>query len=265
MSEGFPEADNDVEWLHGTMATATAHLEAVRTDPARLRHAQRRRRLSEGGVAAGVLSVALVAAGIAMQGGGGGAAKTPALTGPTRTSQAPTTAPSSPADLIKPADVSVYDEDDGSEDTPGAAAVLAGTGAWTTNQYCQRFATYEGVVKSTGLVFDLGQATTLADATVDIGIPGAGLEMWAADPSVQAMPAVRPGQPPAGFTKVAAAENAETKTVLTPARPTTTRFVLVWFTTPLPAVPDPDKSIRCAHDDGNLYGDSITAVQFARG
>lgn len=264
MSEGFPEVDQDTEWLHGTMATATAHMEAVRMDPARLRRAQRRRRLSEGGVAAGVLSVALVATGIAMQ-GGGGAAKTPALTGPTRTSQAPTTAPSTAAALIKPVAVGVYDEDDGTEGKPGSDGVLTGTGAWTTNQYCQPFATHAGITKSTGLVFDLGRATTLADSTVDIGIPGAGLEMWVADTSIQTMPAVLPGQPPAGFTKVADAENAAKQTVLTPKVPITTRFVLVWFTHPLPSVPNPDKSIRCAHDDGNRYGDSITAVQFARG
>jgi putative peptidoglycan lipid II flippase len=270
MSEAFPEADGterqDAERLHAVMDRATLHLGAVRVDPARLRRAQRRHRLAEGGVVAGVLSVALVAATVAMHGGGGGTGKLSNTTGPassTSTSAAPTS--QTPANLVLPKAVSVYDSDSGSEGAATVNRLLSGTGAWETNQYCSPFATYAGLRKRTGVVFDLGSPTRIADATVSIGIPGADVEMWVADPSVQSAPAVRPGQAPAGFTKVAAAADAGTTAALSPAQPVTTRFVLVWFTGLLPAVANPSPHIHCAHSDGHLYGDSITGVRFSRG
>jgi hypothetical protein len=271
MSEGFAgsgaggDGDRDAEQLHDVMALATTHIGAVVADRARLRSAQRRHRMAEGGVAAGVLSVALVAATVAMY-GGGGAGKAPVVGGPapTKVSQNPTTVPSA-AKVITPVGVSVYDSDDGSEGNGSAKQLLEGTGAWQTNQYCQDYATSEGLPKSTGLIFDLGAATRFGDVTVSVGIPGANLEMWTADESNTASPGIRPHQPPAGFTKAAGAADTGTTVVLSPAHTVTTRYVLVWFTRTLPAVPNPDASIHCAHSDGHLYGDSITAVRFARG
>jgi hypothetical protein len=263
--QGAGEDSVDGEKLHTVMAHATAHLSAVRVDPTRLRRAQRRRRLSEGGVVAGVLSVALVAAGVVTHTGGPHPAtyKGPAVTSPGPVSQSSTT--SAKSDLVNPVGVAVYDSDDGSEGLALAAKVLTGTGQWETRQYCQTFATYRGLQKSTGLVFDLGAATRIAGATVSIGLPGADMEMWTADTSVTGMPDVRPGQPPAGFTKQASVNAATSTVVFTADHPITTRFVLVWFTHRLPAVPNPDRSIHCLHDDGNLYGDTITKAVFTRG
>ncbi|MEZ0109183.1 hypothetical protein ABH920_003193 [Catenulispora sp. EB89] len=275
MSEGFAgggagaggDGDQDADQLHDVMALATAHLGAVVVDRGRLRRAQRRHRLAEGGVAAGVLSVALVAAMVAMQ-GGGGAAKAPVPVGgpgQTKVSQNPTTVESSAAKGITPVAVSVYDSGDGLEGSDAVKGLLSGTGAWETYQYCQDRATYQGVPKSTGVVFDLGAATSIGEVTVNVGVPGASLEMWTADGSDTAVPGIRPNQPPAGFTKVAGVAEAGTTVVLSPAHPVTTRYVLVWFTGALPVVPNPNPAIACAHDDGRRYGDSITAVRFARG
>ena len=273
MSEDFAGAggdgDQDAEQLHDVMALATAHIGAVAVDHARLRRAQRRHRVAEGGVAAGVLSVALVAATVATVAtqGGGGAGKASAVGGPgrTRVSQSPTTAASSAANVITPANVSVYDSADGLEGATAAKRLLDGTGAWQTYQYCQGRATFEGVPKNTGLIFDLGTATRVGEVTVSVGIPGANLEMWTADDPNAALPAIRPNQPPAGFTKVAGAADVGTTVVLSPAHAVTTRYVLVWFAGAMPTVPNPDLAIHCTHGDGHLYGDSITAVRFARG
>ena len=271
MSEGFPHAGGDdregtdTALLYTAMTQATADIGAVRVDPARLRRAQRRHRLTEGGVVAGVLSAALVAATIALH-GGGGTGKAPAVTRPETTSQSSTTAsPPAQSDSVLPTGISVYDSDNGTEGESTVNQLLAGNGTWTTSQYCQNYATFEGLHKSTGLIFDLGAPTSITSATVSIGFPGADVQMWAADSSDQSPPAVRPGQPPAGFTKVAGATDAAVTTTLSPAQPVTTRYVLVWFTGNLPALPNADPTIHCAHSDGHLYGDSITGVRFGRG
>ncbi|MBS2539663.1 hypothetical protein KGQ20_43665 [Catenulispora sp. NF23] len=274
MSEGFPgkpeagddEFGRDGERLHAVMTQATAHIGPVRVDPARLRRAQRRHRLSEGGVVAGVLSVALVAAAVTMHGGGGGAGKSPAATHTTSTpvSQAPT-APTT-SNRVTPVGVSVYDSDNGTEGKGTVNQLLSGTGAWTTDQYCGKYATHDSMAKDTGVVFDLGGATSIGSVTVNVGTPGASLEMWTADDStVGGPPAIRPGQPPAGFTKVASATDVGSTAVLTPAKPVKTQLVLIWFTGALPPVPNPDDVIHCGHDDGQRFGDSITSVQFTRG
>jgi hypothetical protein len=269
VDEGFEDfedfEDMDAEKLHAVMARASAHIGAVRVDPARMLRARRRRRLSEGGVVAGVLSVALVATGVAMHSGGPHPAtyKGPVATGPGPVSQSTTTAAA--AGGINPVAVAVYDSDDGSEDNAAVAALLAGTAPWETRQYCQDFATQAGVRKGTGLVFDLGAATRVAGMTATIGVPGADMEMWTADPSMTDMPNVLRGLPPEGFTKQAAVNATTSTAVLTAAHPITTRFVLVWFNDRLPAVPNPSAGIHCAHDDGQRYGDSIAKVVFTRG
>jgi hypothetical protein len=214
---------------------------------------------------AGVLSVALVATAIAFHSGPGKTSGATTTTPPSRTLTTARPTPRALPDPVTPIAVSVYDSDDGSEGLGTAGRLLTGGPGWQTNQYCQDYATRGGVLKSTGLIFDLGAPTRITGATVDIGIPGADLELWAADPSVTAWPAVR-HQPPAGFTKVASSPAAHTggTTVFTFAD-VTTRYVLVWFNGRLPVTPNPNRAILCAHSDGNLYGDSITAVRFSRG
>jgi hypothetical protein len=98
---------------------------------------------------------------------------------------------------------------------------------------------------------------------VTIGTAGAAMEMWTADPSVTSAPSVSAGQPPAGFTKVASADPGSTTVTLKAGSPTSTRFVLIWFTKPLPAVPNPDLThIKCGKETGNRYGDSVMSVKF---
>lgn len=260
MSEGF----EDTGHLHTAMTQATAHIGAITLDPARLRRARRRHRLAEGGAVAGVLSVALAATVIAMNGG------------PARTSPGATIVPTKPSQIqtttarqtrvITPTAVSVYDSDNGTEGKSLADQLLAGTGAWQTNQYCQSHATHDGILKGTGLVFDLGAATHPLTVSVDVALPGADMEVWAGDSSVTWPVPVLQGQPPAGFTKAAsvpASQSAGTNVFhLTGFM---TRYVLVWFSGTLPAVPNGDTMIKCAHEDGYRYGDAIKAVKFTEG
>lgn len=281
---GMPGQDDsrpETEQLHAAMAQATAHLGAVRVDRARLRRAQRRHRLfrlSEGGAVAGVLSVALVTVMVTTHGGGGGGAGTRRASTPASASTPPPGSayrtilpgPYNPradvAHLLKPVSVSVYDSDDGSEGRgPSVNGLLKDAGSWSTNLYCQNRPTLGGVPKGTGLIFTLADTTLLSSATVDIAIPGASLEMWTAeDPTTTAIPAVRPGQPPAGFKKVAAVTSTGVKAVLKPAKPVKTRLVLIWFSGKLPVATLADPKIKCANSDGKLYGDTIAGIGFTR-
>jgi hypothetical protein len=213
-----------------------------------------------GGLAA-VVAVALLA--YTMFSGGGG--KSGANAGSPSSSSQATSASSSAAPAtadIAYTSASIYDSDDGTEGKDYIANGQISSKGWSTRQYCQNYATHSGNPKNTGLIFDLGSAKTIANATVTIGTQGAGMEMWAADSSVTAAPAPVAGQPPAGFKQVATASADSTTVTLKADSPVSTRFVLIWFTKPLPATPTPDKSIHCAKDDGNRYGDSIMSVKF---
>jgi hypothetical protein len=159
--------------------------------------------------------------------------------------------------------VAIYDSDDGSEGSGGVVDGKIGPHGWSTRQYCQNYATSSGKQKAgTGLLFDLGSAKQISAADVTIGTPGAAMEMWVADPSVTSAPAMDKGQAPAGFTKVASTTADSNDVALKAGSPVTSQFVLIWFTKPLPAVPSPDKSFTCAHNDGSRYGDTISAVAF---
>lgn len=214
------------------------------------------------GAIAAVVAIALLA--YTMFGGSGN--KNKANAGSTGTSSGPASTTGSsqaPASSdITPASVSVYDEDNGQEGAGYLTGGQIGSKGWNTSQYCQNFATHNGQQKSTGLIFDLGSVKTVTSATVTIGTAGAAMEMQTAGASVTAVPAVVPGGPPAGFTSVATATASGTSVTLTAKAPVSTRFVLIWFTKPLPPVPNADKTIKCAHDDGNRYGDSIMSVKF---
>ncbi|HEY3478083.1 MAG TPA: hypothetical protein VGL02_04205, partial [Streptomyces sp.] len=185
--------------------------------------------------------------------------------GKATTSSAPATTGSSsapPATGVTAAAVSIYNSD--STEAEGQLVNnQIGDKGWFTNQYCSPTPTYNGDPKGTGLVFDLGSAKSVTSATVTIGTAGAAMEMWTADPSVTAAPAVVSGKPPAGFTHVVSTDAGTTTVTLKADSPKTTRFVLIWFTKTLPAVPNPDLTkIKCGKETGNRYGDSIMSVKF---
>jgi protein tyrosine kinase len=213
------------------------------------------------GAIAAVAAVALLA--YTMFSGNGD--KGNANAGSTSSSAPPASSGSSQAPAsadITVAAVSVYDEDSGTEGKGYLAGNQIGDKGWVTSQYCQPYATHNGNQKSTGLIFDLGSVKSVSNATVTIGTAGAAMEMWTAGSSVTSVPSITAGQPPAGFTKAASADPGSTTVTLKAGAPVNTRFVLIWFTKPLPAVANADKTIHCARDDGNRYGDSIMSVKF---
>ena len=162
---------------------------------------------------------------------------------------------------ITAASVSIYNSDPTSSEGQLLNNQIGDKG-WVTNQYCGDEATFNGNPKGTGLIFDLGSVKTISNATVTIGTAGAAMEMWTANSSVTAVPAVAGGQPPTGFTKSASADPGSTTVALKAGSPVSTRFVLIWFTKPLPAVPNPNPQITCAHGSSSRYGDSIMSVKF---
>jgi hypothetical protein len=259
MSEGF----EDTGRLHTAMTEATAHIGAITMDPARLRRARRRYRLAEGGAVAGVLSIALAATAIAMN---TGPAKTSpgATIIPTKPSQSQTTAAAQPK-TIAPIAVSVYDSDNGTEGKAMADQFLAGGGPWQTNQYCGSHATHDGLLKGTGLIFDLGVPTHPLTVSVDVALPGADMEVWAGDSTVTWPVPILQNQPPAGFMKAASVPASQSAGTNVFRLTGLTRYVLIWFSGTLPAVPNGDTTIKCAHENGDRYGDAIKAVKFTQG
>jgi hypothetical protein len=215
-----------------------------------------------GGIAA-VLVVALI--GYLMFSGDGkpkGTADGTHTSAPASTTQGSDTTAPAGAGIVAVA-ASVYDSDDGTEGKGGEATLLGATGKWQTRSYCQASATVSGKAKpGTGVIFDLGAAKQISTASVTLLAPGASMEMWAADAAVTSAPSIKSGAAPDGFTKVASAAAGGTTVDLKADKPVTTRFVLVWFTNPLPALPTTDTQIKCAKDDGHRYGDAMTAVKF---
>ena len=214
------------------------------------------------GALAAVVAVALLA--YTMLSGGGGN-KGGANASKTGTSSAPATTGSSsaaPATGVTAASVSIYNSDN-TEAEGQLVNNQIGDKGWSTNQYCSPSPTFNGNPKGTGLVFDLGSVKSVSSATVTIATAGADMEMWTADSSVTSAPAVLGGQPPTGFTKVASADPGSTAVTLKASSATNTRFVLIWFTKTLPAVPNPDLTkIKCGKETGSRYGDSIMSVKF---
>jgi putative peptidoglycan lipid II flippase len=209
-----------------------------------------------------VVAVGLLA--YTMFSGGGSKGDSKAGATGTSASQATTSASSqAPASAnLTATSVSIYDSDDGSEGKGYIVGNQISSKGWSTSQYCQDYATQHGSKKSTGLVFDLGSVKTVTSASVTIGTGGAAMEMLAADSTVASAPTPSGNTTPAGFTKVASADPGGTTVTLTANSPVSTRFVLIWFTSPLPASPTPDMGITCAHNDGKRYGDSIMSVKF---
>lgn len=127
------------------------------------------------------------------------------------------------------------------------ANTITGKGvAWTTFGYTDgpKLALKPG----TGIIYDLGSVSTVDHVTVDIGTPGATLELRAAEPDMTVAPNPVPKAPP-GFKPVDRQADVTSTTVTLTATPAVrTRFVLVWFT----ALP--------RQDDGK-YRDTIEHVQ----
>jgi serine/threonine protein kinase len=215
------------------------------------------------GSVAAVVAIGLLA--YTMLNGGGGKTNANAGTTGSSTSQASTTGSSqAPASAdVTAAKVSVYDSDSGTEGAGYLTDNQLGSRGWITNQYCGDTPTFNSKPKGTGLIFDLGSVKTISNATVTIGTAGAAMEMWAAPSSVTSVPSISGGQPPSGFTKVASATADSTTVTLKAGSPTSTQFVLIWFTGSLPAVSNPDLThIKCAQDKGTRFGDSIMSVKF---
>ena len=261
--------DGEGEKLHVIMAQAADGIAGIRMDGARMLRARRRRRWQEGGVAVGILSVTLAVSMFTLHYGRGssGPAPVPPGAGPTSpTAQQTLARPTSSPTVVVPVAVEVYDADDGSEGAEFLSAFTQGKGSWLTRQYCQSQPTSHLRPKpGTGLILDLGKQTKLGG----IGFNGSWgtVEIWAADSSVTAMPAVVPGQPPAGFHKVAIMTGSDGKF---PRFDAATRFLLVWYTQlpkrdRLDAVLDVPPSasntdLLCHNADGATYEGEITNI-----
>jgi hypothetical protein len=96
--------------------------------------------------------------------------------------------------------------------------------AWTTLSY-QGDPDFGGLKPGLGLVLDLGRTSDVSRVTVDLGGSGTDLQLRAAPRSAATAPG-RPGD----FSTLARADDASGQTVLAPARPVSSRFLLVWLT-----------------------------------
>jgi len=159
-----------------------------------------------------------------------------AAAGPGRThpaaghsASAAATAPTAaPAQVLAPVSAAAFGpggtgSGDDSQDAQLAIDGDPGT-FWHTDWYTT--AAFGNLQAGTGLLLDMGRAVTVTSAEVTLGsTPGADLELRAGGtPALADMP------------RVAAASDAGGATLLTPATPVRTRYLLIWFTR-LP--PDP--------------------------
>ena len=216
------------------------------------------------GAVAAVAAIA-IAAYFAMSGGDGGKGGT--ATGSTSRLQYPRLLqqPRAGGTPVNYSSVAIYDGDDRSEGQSGMVDGQIGSHGWSTRQYCQPYATYDNgknVKAGTGLMFDFGGAKQIGAATVTVKTGGATVEMWVADSSVTSPPDITPGQAPAGFTKVATQTSDGTEVTLKADKAMTSQYVLIWFAKPLPPEATPDTTFKCAKDNGQRYGDTISAVTF---
>lgn len=100
--------------------------------------------------------------------------------------------------------------------------------AWTTSSY--RDGPKLAQKPGTGIIYDLGSVQSVSSVSVEIGAPGATLEMRAAEETVNAVPPVQEGKEPPRFRIVASQLANSTSVTLNAQSPVRTRFVLVWFT-----------------------------------
>lgn len=144
------------------------------------------------------------------------ASVTPTVT-PTPTS-APTTAPTAIAVTM----VTGFDpQGDGSEKNSIAKRVIDGdpSTAWTSDTYRTR--SFGGLKDGVGLLLDLGTAKQVRAVSVDLVGTGSTVQLRTAT-----------GDTLEGSTVVAQAADAAGRVTLAPASPVTTRFMVLWFSTP---------------------------------
>jgi hypothetical protein len=110
---------------------------------------------------------------------------------------------------------------DGSEDDSLAPKAYDSklTSGWTSDTY--RTAKWGGLKKGVGLRLDLGSPQTVHRATLRIGGTGADIELLAVD-----------GSSLSGSTVLAKQSNVSGPVTLTVTSPTSSRYVVIWFTTP---------------------------------
>jgi hypothetical protein len=112
------------------------------------------------------------------------------------------------------------------ENNEEAPLVLDGDPAtqWSTLSY-EGDPKFGGLKPGLGLVLDLGKSTAVSRATVDLGGSGTDLQLRAAPAGATTAPSQI-----TDFDPVAHANDAGGRTVLEPAKPVSTRFLLVWLT-----------------------------------
>ncbi|MFD0639265.1 protein kinase [Catenulispora yoronensis] len=91
----------------------------------------------------------------------------------TTQSSAPSSATSAASADVAYTSVSLYDSDDTTEGKGYLVNNQISEKGWFTAQYCQAWPTVGGNPKGTGLVFDLGSAKSISNASVTIGTAGA--------------------------------------------------------------------------------------------
>jgi eukaryotic-like serine/threonine-protein kinase len=110
---------------------------------------------------------------------------------------------------------------DGSEDNSLAPKAYDNkpTSGWTSDTY--RTAKWGGLKKGVGLRLDLGSPRTVHTATLRIGGTGAAIELLAVN-----------GSSLSGSTVLAKQSNVSGSVTLTVTSPTSSQYVVIWFTTP---------------------------------
>ena len=146
---------------------------------------------------------------------------------PTSTTSAPAAAGATRLAIAAATTLDPAPAGDGQENTDRAGLAFDGDTAtvWNTNIYRQQFGP-GGLKKGVGLVLDLGSRKRVSSLTVTLVGAGTDLQVRVAD---------QQGQSLADYAKVAASTGANGRTVITLAKPTAGRYVLVWLTK-LPAV-----------------------------
>jgi hypothetical protein len=147
----------------------------------------------------------------------------------TGTSSGPSSSSSSPASVagapLKIVSATGFDpQGDGQEDNSLATKAYDShsSSGWTSDTY--RSKSWGGLKKGVGLRLDLGHEQTVHGATVTVGGSGASIELLAVN-----------GSTLTGSTVLAKASNVSGTVTLTAANPTSSRYVVIWFTTPAPS------------------------------
>ncbi|MBS2962129.1 protein kinase family protein [Actinocrinis puniceicyclus] len=192
------------------------------------------------GVLAAILGIVVVVGAVAAFQLGGSSQGSGAQTSPSSSPQT-SSASSAPVTVrqLSIANASIWDSDKGKDDIERLQQSYNGSSeGWVTTTYIDGpdITSYR---KGTGIIFDLGSAQKVGKVTFSVGVPGATVEVWTADATLDSLPPVQNSTPP-GFTKqvtkAGVGGNAEVDIAFSAT--VTTRYVMVWFT----ALPHQDRS-----------------------